>query len=268
MISRANVLLAIGLIALDAVAAGPCKPVTASSVALTSDTTVTVDSTTLVASTESTAATITESATETTTATATATLDTTVTSDLTTLLSVASDFTSYTTEAATTTTTGERPDSTEFSIYPNEGVGASGALKVRMPLGGEVYFNNPNSNYGPGSFVVNGRGKLVNGPQLMCAFFRSGQQYGDIVGCSPDNNDPQLSSIDCELSASGQLDCNVQGKFCYYSNDMLNCEPRGLYPFFYIESAGSYGYSLALGSNGLNNMTPVQLADHPAPTTP
>ncbi|KAF4334045.1 hypothetical protein FBEOM_12122 [Fusarium beomiforme] len=296
MISRT--LLAFGLVALDAVAAGPCKPVTTSS-ALSSDTT-TGGSTTSAVSTETAAVTITESATETTTAATTlettatsdlttllsvtsdftsytteaatteaTTADTTVTSDLTTLLSVTSDFTTYTTEAATTTTTADAPDSTEFSIYPDEDVDASGPLQVRMPLGGEVYFNNPNANYGPGTFYVSGRGKLVNGAQLMCAFFRTGQQYGDIVGCQPNEPDARYSPVNCELSASGQLDCSVQGKFCYYSQDMLQCEDRGLYPWFYIENAGSYGYSLSIGPSGVsNNLTPVQLADHPAPTEP
>ncbi|ENH71219.1 hypothetical protein FOC1_g10006075 [Fusarium oxysporum f. sp. cubense race 1] len=259
----ANVLLAFGLIALDAVAAGPCRPVTTSS-ALSSGTTITVDSTTLVGSTESTAVTITE--TETGTAT-TATSDATLTSDLTTLLTATSDLTTFTTEAATTTITAERPDSTQFNIYPNQGVDASGPLKVRTPLGGSVYFNNPNSNYATGTFVVNGRGKLVNGNQLLCAYFRTGQQFGDIVGCSPDETDLRYAPIDCELGTSGQLDCQVQGKFCYYDRDMLTCDARGLYPYFYIESAGSSGYGLILGSNGLN-LTPVQLAAQPQPSEP
>ncbi|KAL9567200.1 hypothetical protein ACKAV7_008630 [Fusarium commune] len=244
----ANVLLAFGLIALDAVAAGPCKPVTTSSAL----------------STESTAVTITGAETGTAT---TATLDATLTSDLTTLLTATSDLTTLTTEAATTTTTAERPDSTQFNIYPNQGVAASGPLKVRTPLGDSVYFNNPNSNYATGTFVVNGRGKLVSGNQLLCAFFRTGQQYGDIVGCSPDETDLRYSPIDCELGTSGQLDCQVQGKFCYYDRDMLTCDARGLYPYFYIESAGSSGYGLILGSNGLN-LTPVQLAAQPQPSEP
>ncbi|QGI65430.1 hypothetical protein CEK26_009380 [Fusarium fujikuroi] len=266
----ANILLAFGLVALDAVAAGPCKPVT-TSLAVSSGTSVTVDSTTLVGSTETTAVTVTE--TETGTAT-TATSDATLTSDLTTLLTATSDFTTLTTEAATTTTeeatttTAERPDSTQFNIYPNQGVEASGPLKVRTIPGGSVYFNNPNADYTTGTFVVSGRGKLVNGNQLMCAFFRTGQQYGDIVGCPPsDESDARYSPIDCELGASGQLDCQVQGKFCYYSQDMLTCDARAVYPYFYIESAGSYGYGLILGPNGLN-LTPVELAAQPEPTEP
>ena len=99
--------------------------------------------------------------------------------------------------------------------YPNQGIDASGPLKVRTPFGGSVYFNNPNSNYAP---------------------------------------------IDCELGTSGQLDCQVQGKFCYYDRDMLTCNTRGLYP-------GSSGYGLILGSNGLN-LTPVQLAAQPQPSEP
>ncbi|VTT83214.1 unnamed protein product, partial [Fusarium fujikuroi] len=266
----ANILLAFGLVALDAVAAGPCKPVT-TSLAVSSGTSVTVDSTTLVGSTETTAVTVTE--TETGTAT-TATSDATLTSDLTTLLTATSDFTTLTTEAATTTTeeatttTAERPDSTQFNIYPSQGVEASGPLKVRTIPGGSVYFNNPNADYTTGTFVVSGRGKLVNGNQLMCAFFRTGQQYGDIVGCPPsDESDARYSPIDCELGASGQLDCQVQGKFCYYSQDMLTCDARAVYPYFYIESAGSYGYGLILGPNGLN-LTPVELAAQPEPTEP
>ncbi|KLO92943.1 uncharacterized protein LW93_4098 [Fusarium fujikuroi] len=266
----ANILLAFGLVALDAVAAGPCKPVT-TSLAVSSGTSVTVDSTTLVGSTETTAVTVTE--TETGTAT-TATSDATLTSDLTTLLTATSGFTTLTTEAATTTTeeatttTAERPDSTQFNIYPNQGVEASGPLKVRTIPGGSVYFNNPNADYTTGTFVVSGRGKLVNGNQLMCAFFRTGQQYGDIVGCPPsDESDARYSPIDCELGASGQLDCQVQGKFCYYSQDMLTCDARAVYPYFYIESAGSYGYGLILGPNGLN-LTPVELAAQPEPTEP
>ncbi|KAF5634205.1 hypothetical protein F52700_5926 [Fusarium sp. NRRL 52700] len=270
-----GVLLAFGLLALDAVAAGPCKPLT-TSLAVTSDTSVAVGSTTLVGSTESTAVTITE--TETGTAT-TATSDATLTSDLTTLLTATSEFTTLTTEAATTTehattteetttTTAELPDSTQFNIYPNQGVDATGPLKVRIQPGGSVYFNNPSADYTTGTFLVSGRGKLVNGNQLMCAFFRSGQQYGDIVGCPPaDETDARYSAIDCELGASGQLDCHVQGKFCYYSQDMLTCEARELYPYFYIESAGSSGYGLILGSNGLN-LTPVELAAQPQPTGP
>ncbi|KAJ4035763.1 hypothetical protein NW761_014044 [Fusarium oxysporum] len=151
--------------------------------------------------------------------------------------------------------------------YPNQGIDASGPLKVRTPFGGSVYFNNPNSNYATGTFVVNGRGKLVNGNQRLCAYFRTGQQFGDIVGCSPDETDLRYVPIDCELGTSGQLDCQVQGKFCYYDRDMLTCDARGLYPYFYIESAGSSGYGLILGSNGLN-LTPVQLAAQPQPSEP
>ncbi|KAF5658264.1 HPP family [Fusarium denticulatum] len=274
----AKVLLAFGLVA---VAAGPCKPVT-TSLAVSSGTTLTVDSTTLAGSTESTSVTVTE--TETGTAT-TATLDATLTSDLTTLLTATSDLTTLTTEAATTTTeeaatteeattteaatttTAEIPDSTQFNIYPNQGVSATGPLKVRIQPGGSVYFNNPSSDYTTGTFVVNSRGKLVNGNQLMCAFFRSGQQYGDIVGCPPaDEADARYVPIDCELGAEGQLDCSVQGRFCYY-NPEITCDARGLYPYFYIESAGSFGYGLILGSNGLN-LTPVELAAQPEPTEP
>ncbi|KAH7230493.1 uncharacterized protein BKA55DRAFT_525848, partial [Fusarium redolens] len=123
------------------------------------------------------------------------------------------------------------------------------------------------SDCSTGTFVVNGRSKLVNGNQLLCAFFQSGQQYGDIVGCSPDNTDPQFSPIVCELGTSGQLDCQAQGKFCYYSGETLTCDARGLYPYFYPENASLYGYGLILGSNGLNR-TPVQLADHPQPSEP
>lgn len=93
--------------------------------------------------------------------------------------------------------------------YPNQSVDASGPLKVRTPFGGSVYFNNPNSNYATGTFVVNGRGKLVNGNQLLCAYFRTGQQFGDIVGCSPGETDLRYAPIDCELGTSGQLDCQV-----------------------------------------------------------
>ncbi|KAI3582967.1 hypothetical protein IWW34DRAFT_611918 [Fusarium oxysporum f. sp. albedinis] len=143
--------------------------------------------------------------------------------------------------------------------YPNQGVDASGPLKVRTPLGGLVYFNNPNSNYATGTFV--------KGNQLLFAFFLTGQQYGDIVGCSPDETDLRYAPIDCELGTSGQLDCQVQGKFCYYDRDMLTCDARGLYPYFYIESTGSSGYGLILGSNGLN-LTPVQLAAQPQPSEP
>ncbi|EWZ38937.1 uncharacterized protein FOBCDRAFT_275122 [Fusarium oxysporum Fo47] len=128
--------------------------------------------------------------------------------------------------------------------YPNQGVDTSGPLKVRTPLGGSVYFNNPNSNYTTGTFVVNGRGKL----------------YGDIVDCSPHEPDFRYAPIDCELGTSGQLDCQVQGKFCYYDRDMLTCDARGLYP-------GSSGYGLILGLNGLN-LTPVQLAAQPQPSEP
>ncbi|KAF4416084.1 hypothetical protein FACUT_12878 [Fusarium acutatum] len=272
----AKILLAFGLVA---VAASPCKPVT-TSLAVSSGT---VDSTTLVGSTESTAVTVTE--TETGTAT-TATSGATLTSDLTTLLTATSDLTTLTTEAAmitteeltttegattteaATTTTAERPDSTQFNIYPNQGVDATGPLKVRIQPGGSVYFNNPNSDYTTGTFVVNGRGKLVNGNQLMCAFFRTGQQYGDIVGCPPDDEtDARYAPIDCELGASGQLDCQVQGRFCYYSQEVLTCDARAVYPYFYIESAGSYGYGLFLGPNGLN-LSPVELAAQPQPTEP
>ncbi|PCD33599.1 hypothetical protein BFJ63_vAg7915 [Fusarium oxysporum f. sp. narcissi] len=136
--------------------------------------------------------------------------------------------------------------------YPNQGVDASGPLKVRTPLGGSVYFNNPNSNYTTGTFV--------NGNQLLFAFFLTGQQYGSIVGCSPDETDLRYAPIDCELGTSGQLDCQAQGKFCYYDRDMLTCDARGLYP-------GSSGYGLILGSNGLN-LTPVQLAAQPQPSEP
>ncbi|KAF5575547.1 hypothetical protein FPANT_11289 [Fusarium pseudoanthophilum] len=278
----AKVLLAFGLVA---VSAGPCKPVT-TSLAVSSETSVTVDSTTLAGSTESTAVTVTETGTATT-----VTSDATLTSDLTTLLTATIDVTTLTTEAATTTTdestiteeattteqatsteaatttTAELPDSTQFNIYPNQGVSATGPLKVRIQPGGSVYFNNPSSDYTTGTFVVNSRGKLVNGNQLMCAFFRSGQQYGDIVGCPPaDERDARYVPIDCELGAEGQLDCSVQGRFCYY-NPEITCDARGLYPYFYLESAGSDGYGLILGSNGLN-LTPVELADHPQPTEP
>ncbi|KAF5604804.1 hypothetical protein FPCIR_657 [Fusarium pseudocircinatum] len=268
----AKVLLAFGLVA---VAAGPCKPVT-TSLAASSESSVPVDSTTLVGSTESSSVTVTE--TETGTAT-TATLDATLTSDLTTLLTATSDVTTLTTEAATTTTedsttteaatttTAEIPDSTQFNIYPNQGVSATGPLKVPIQPGGSVYFNNPSPDYTTGTFVVNSRGKLVNGNQLMCAFFRTGQQYGDIVGCPPaDEGDARYVPIDCELSAEGQLDCSVQGRFCYY-NPEITCDARELYPYFYIESAGSYGHGLILGSNGLN-LTPVELAAQPQPSEP
>ncbi|KAG9500524.1 hypothetical protein J7337_009005 [Fusarium musae] len=260
----AKVLLAFGLVA---VSAGP--------LAVSSETSVTVDSTTLARSTESTAVTAAETETETAT---TATLDATLTSDLTTLLTATSDVTTLTTEAATTTeeattteaattTTAELPDSTQFNIYPNQGVSATGPLKVRIQPGDSVYFNNPSSDYTTGTFVVNSRGKLVNGNQLMCAFFRTGQQYGDIVGCPPaDEADARYVPIDCELGAEGQLDCSVQGKFCYY-NPEITCDARGLYPYFYLESAGSSGYGLILGSNGLN-LTPVELAAQPEPTEP
>jgi hypothetical protein len=251
-------------------------------VAVSSETSVTVDSTTLAGSMESTAVTAAETETETAT---------TATSDLTTLLTATSDVTTLTTEAATTTTeeatttteaattteeattteaatttTAELPDSTQFNIYPNQGVSATGPLKVRIQPGGSVYFNNPSSDYTTGTFVVNSRGKLVNGNELMCAFFRTGQQYGDIVGCPTEETDARYVPIDCELGAEGQLDCSVQGKFCYY-NPEITCDERGLYPYFYLESAGSSGYELILGSNGLN-LTPVELATQPQPTEP
>ncbi|KAF5591616.1 uncharacterized protein FSUBG_10430 [Fusarium subglutinans] len=276
----AKVLLAVGLVA---VAAGPCKPVT-TSLAVSSGTSGVVDSTTLVGSTESTAVSVTE--TETGTAT-TATL----TSDLTTLLTATSDLTTLTTEAATstaeeatttkeattteeatsteaaTTTTAELPGSTQFNIYPNQGVPATGPLKVRTSPGGKLYFNNPNDNYVTGTFVLNGHGKLINGNQLLCAFFGRGEQYADIIACSPeDETDLRYSPLDCELGASGQISCQAQGKFCYYS-PRLSCGARGVYPYFYIESAGASGYGLVLGPNGLN-LTPVQLAAQPQPTEP
>ncbi|KAF5253565.1 hypothetical protein FANTH_1637 [Fusarium anthophilum] len=263
----AKVLLAFGLVA---VAAGPCKPVT-TSLAVILGTSVVVDSTTLVGSAESAVVTVTE------TETGTATL----TSDLTTLLTATSDLTTLTTEAATstaeeattteeatgteaaTTTTAELPGSTQFNIYPNQGVQATGPLKVRIQPGGSVYFNNPSSAYETGTFVVNANHKLVNGNQIMCAYFGTGQQYADVVGCPPAGQaDARYSPLDCQVSFEGQLGCQVQGKFCYYSQDMLVCDPRALYPYFYIQSAGSFGYELVLGPNGIN-FTPVQLLAQP-----
>ncbi|KAF5549037.1 hypothetical protein FNAPI_8112, partial [Fusarium napiforme] len=84
-----------------------------------------------------------------------------------------------TTAKEATTTTAEIPDSTQFNIYPNQGVSATRPIQP----GDSVYFNNPSSDYTTGTIVVNSHGKVVNGNQLMRAFFRTGQQYGDIVGC-------------------------------------------------------------------------------------
>lgn len=117
-------------------------------------------------------------------------------------------------------------------------------------------------------FVVNGatRHLTERGSQSICAFFRTGQGYGDLIGYQPDvNPDIQEVPITCELTAGEKIQCSVAGKFCYYQGDMLHCDDRGTYSSLYIEGPYSDGYSVVLGPSGLN-LSPVELSAAPIET--
>ncbi|KAL6355828.1 hypothetical protein LRP88_09411 [Fusarium phalaenopsidis] len=166
-----------------------------------------------------------------------------------------------------TTSTAPRPDSTAFNIIPGDGSAASGFLKVRTLLGGDIYFNNPYTTYQTGVFVVTGLNQLVErGSQRICAYFRTGQGYGDLIGCQPEV-DPDLREVPltCQLTASEKIQCSVPGKFCYYQNDMLHCEDRGTFSSLYIEPLSGAGYGVIIGPSGLSR-SPVELAAAPIET--
>ncbi|KAJ4200257.1 hypothetical protein NW767_007778 [Fusarium falciforme] len=230
--------------------------------AASSTTVVATDSTTSGPGTDSTAASLT--LTESTTFLST-TSSVSVSSDSTTL-STSEATTSLSTQTSTTSTS-PRPDSTAFNIIPGDGSAASGFLKVRTILGGDVYFNNKYTTYQTGVFVVTGLNQLVErGSQRICAFFRTGQGYGDLDGCQPET-DPDLREVPltCQLTTSGKLECSVPGKFCYYQNDMLHCDDRGTFSSLYIEPLSSAGYAVIIGPSDLS-LSPVELAAAPIET--
>ncbi|KAJ4160128.1 hypothetical protein NW754_003252 [Fusarium falciforme] len=274
MVPRASLLLALSLVYIESAIAGPCKPGTTSTLtsssetesatshAASSTTVVATDSTTSGPGTDSTAASLT--LTESTTFLST-TSSVSVSSDSTTL-STSEATTSLSTQTSTTSTS-PRPDSTAFNIIPGDGSAASGFLKVRTILGGDVYFNNKYTTYQTGVFVVTGLNQLVErGSQRICAFFRTGQGYGDLDGCQPET-DPDLREVPltCQLTASGKLECSVPGKFCYYQNDMLHCDDRGTFSSLYIEPLSSAGYAVIIGPSDLS-LSPVELAAAPIET--
>ncbi|KAI8686511.1 hypothetical protein NCS55_00327300 [Fusarium keratoplasticum] len=279
MVPRASLLLALSFVCIESAIAGPCKPGTtstaltsssetesATSHAASSTTVVTTDSTTSGPGTDSTTTslTLTTSSTESTTFLSTAS-SVSVSSDSTTL-STSEATTSLSTQTSTTSTS-PRPDSTAFNIIPGDGSAASGFLKVRTILGGDVYFNTQYTTYQTGVFVVTGLNQLVErGSQRICAFFRTGQGYGDLDGCQPET-DPDLREVPltCQLTASEKLECSVPGKFCYYQGDMLKCDDRGTYSSLYIEPLGSAGYGVIIGPSGLS-LSPVELAAAPIET--
>ncbi|KAJ3464974.1 hypothetical protein MRS44_005632 [Fusarium solani] len=279
MIPRASLLLALSLVCIESAIAGPCKPGTtltaltsssetesATSHAASSTTVVTTDSTTSGPGTDSTTAslTLTESSTESTTFVST-TSSVSVSSDSITLST--SEATTSLSMQTSTTSTAHRPDSTAFNIIPGDGSAASGFLKVRTLLGADIYFNNPYTTYQTGVFVVTGLNQLVErGSQRICAYFRTGQGYGDLIGCQPEV-DPDLREVPltCQLTASEKIQCSVPGKFCYYQNDMLHCEDRGTFSSLYIEPLSGAGYGVIIGPSGLSR-SPVELAAAPIET--
>ncbi|KAM5364626.1 hypothetical protein ACJZ2D_011407 [Fusarium nematophilum] len=293
MIPRAQLFLAFSLLCFDSAAASltsASETASATSLPASSGTVVaTTDSTTSGSGTGSSAQSNTDSATVSLTITEASIesrtfLSVTTTglasSDLTTTVSTAETLT--TTESLTespvrhddrttlapTTATSARPDSSAFNIVPNEGSAASGLLKVRTNPGGSVYLNNPNPTYQTGEFVVNGRGRLVERGRFICAFFRTGQGYGDLNACRPDETDPQFGPITYQLTASEELECTVAGKFCFYQGGFLRCDDRGVYSSLYIETPGSFGYSVIIGPSGLTgvNRSPVELSAAPIET--
>ncbi|KAF5004241.1 hypothetical protein FDECE_9270 [Fusarium decemcellulare] len=288
MVPRAWLVLASGLLCLDSATAGPCKPVTTSttltsasetgsvSFSTSSDTAVVTTDTTTSGSTtdsETVSSTITESSTESTTfVSVTATGSTSYESTDSTSETLTTESTTESTTAvsltteASTTETSARPDSTPFNIIPDAGSAASGFLKVRDILGGDVYFNNPSPTYSTGEFVVNGRNQLVNRGQLICAYFRTGQGYGDLYGCQPDSDpDPRTVPITCQLTASEKLQCSIEGRFCYYRGEFLTCDDRGIYSSVYLENLSGAGYGVIIGPSGLNR-SPVELSAAPVQT--
>ncbi|RSL60731.1 hypothetical protein CEP54_006585 [Fusarium duplospermum] len=269
MIPRTSILLALSFVCIESAIAGPCKPGTTST-ALTSSsetesvtvnpasstTVVATDSTTSGPSTDSTTAslTLTESSTESTTRS----------------VPVSSDSTTLSTSEATTsaTSTSPQPDSTPFNIIPGADSSVSGLLKVRTTLGGSVLFDNEYETYQTGVFVVNGltRQLVERGSQRICAFFRTGQGYGDLTGCRPEvNPDRQQFPITCQLTASEELRCSVAGKYCTRPGDFLTCEDRGVYSSLYLGALSSAGYSVIIGPSGLS-LSPVELVAAPLET--
>ncbi|KAH7276196.1 hypothetical protein B0J15DRAFT_558361, partial [Fusarium solani] len=276
MIPRASLLLALSLVCIESAIAGPCKPGTTSTLTSSSETesatshtassttVVTTDSTTSGSGTDSTTAslTLTESSTESTTFLST-TSSVSVSSDSTTL-STSEASTSLSTQTSTTSTSPQ-PDSTGFNIIPGSGSAASGFLKVRTLLGGEVYFNNPYTTYQTGVFVVSGatRRLIERGSQSICAYFRTGRGYGDLNGCRPETDpDLRLVPLTCQLTASAKLQCSVPGKFCYYQGDMLTCDDRGTYSSLYLDTLSGAGYRVIIGPSDLN-WSPVELVAAP-----
>ncbi|RSL41196.1 hypothetical protein CEP53_012897 [Fusarium sp. AF-6] len=186
-----GLLLAFSLVCIESAIAGPCKPGTpltaltsssetasATSHAASSTTVVTTDSTTSSSNTGSTTAslTFTESSTESSTESTTflsTTSSVPVSSDSTTLST--SEATSSLSTQTSTTSTSPQPDSTPFNIIPDAGSAASGFLKVRTILGGEVYINNQYTTYQTGVFVVNGATQrlIERGSQSICTFWCS-----------------------------------------------------------------------------------------------
>ncbi|KAL2692518.1 hypothetical protein Neosp_002928 [[Neocosmospora] mangrovei] len=282
MVPRVSLLLAFSLVCIESAIAGPCIPGTtstaltssetesATSSSASSTTVVTTDSTTSGTDSTTTSLTLTESSTESTTFLST-TSSATVSSESTTLSTSEATTSEATTSLSTqtsATSTSPQPDSTAFNIIPGSDSAASGFLKARTILGGDVYFNNPYASYQTGVFVVNGatRHLIERGSQSICAFFRTGQGYGDLIGCQPDvNPDVQEVPITCQLTASEKIQCSVAGKFCYYQGDMLHCDDRGTYSSLYIDGPYSDGYSVVLGPSGLN-LSPVELSAAPIET--
>ncbi|KAM0547797.1 hypothetical protein ACHAPJ_010258 [Fusarium lateritium] len=236
--------LAVGLIGLDAVAAGPCKPLTSASVissaTLTSSVTeLTVSSSVGSAVTETSSSieslmteTLSSTVVEATSTDLTSTLSLMTTSaDLTTLSTTESfaattDFSttltsSETTTEASTTTSNAPAETTTFFIVAGPGSAAGARLKSDNRFGTPLYLGERVTFPSQHHYLDTATGHLKAGDMSVCAYFTHGDQTNAyLTACSSEDISGGVVSLTCELDlAEGvALQCSVP---------VLQCEQLG-----------------------------------------
>ncbi|KAH7260895.1 uncharacterized protein BKA55DRAFT_559953 [Fusarium redolens] len=222
---RSNaLLLAIGLFVTDSVFAGPCKPRSSSSNAITTtsitsaieSTTTTLGTSTDVSSKTTTLeATTTTSVVETTATTSNAQTTTTAASDAPTI----ADITTTTSEAESTTTAAVATPT--FKIVGGGGA-VNGAVLKSLDVEGSPIMFNPNyplNDYKPRTYIIEpstGRVKDKDTGYYLCAYYQSSGviEPANIAVCTGTPGPDQTSEyVNCRV-VGGKLSCTVPQTVC------------------------------------------------------
>ncbi|KAG5665007.1 hypothetical protein KAF25_008741 [Fusarium avenaceum] len=282
--------VAMGLIGLNSVVAGPCKPLssaysltlsateisslsTVGSIATEASTAIESLVSETVTSTVVAAATIDLSSTLSTTATSAdvTTLLTTETSADTTLLATTLTL-SETTTAEMTTATSEAPaEPTGFFIVAGPGAALGKQLETNQVPGGPVIFNSDRGGvFEPRRFVLDeGTGRLQRNNLFLCAGFGYYQKnQASITQCDTESHYYGLSYLICEQSATPgstlqcsavRLDCAQRGPTGQTCTEVTGPDPTWNSQFYIDTSDAGESYLLVGVDNLGERYSPVDL---------